>query len=74
MFGGLLYLFHLWVGVPIGIVKVAIIFLSLPMGINTVVFAEANGADGTVGAQGAFISHLFSIVTLPLIMAVVSIL
>ncbi len=74
VFGGLLYLLHIWLGLPIGIVKVAIIFLSLPMGINTVVFAEANGADGTVGAQGAFISHLFSIATLPLIMAVVSIL
>ncbi|MBP5307714.1 MAG: AEC family transporter [Clostridia bacterium] len=74
VFGGIFYLLHLWFGLPIGIVKVAVIYLALPMGINTVVFAEANGADGTVGAQCAFISHAACVLTLPLIFALASIL
>lgn len=72
--GGLAYLLHLWLGLEIGIVKIIIIYLALPMGINTAVFPEANGADGTVGAQCAFISHALCVITLPLIFAVVAIL
>lgn len=74
VFGSIAYLLHLWLGLDIGIVKVIIIYLALPMGVNTVVFAEASGADGTIGAQCAFISHAFCIATLPLIFALVSIL
>ena len=74
VFGGIFYLLYLLFGLPIGIVKVAIVYLALPMGINTVVFAEANGADGTVGAQCAFISHAACVLTLPLVFALVSIL
>jgi len=73
VFGGIAYLLHLWVGLPIEIVKIIIIYLSLPMGINSVVFAEASGADGTVGAQCAFISHALCVATLPFIFALVSI-
>ncbi len=72
VFGGLAYLCHLWFGLPIGVVKIIIIYSALPMGINTVVFAEANGGDGSVGAQCAFISHLSCLATLPFIFGLVA--
>ena len=56
----------------IGVVKIIIIYTALPMGINSVVFAEANGSDGTVGAQCAFISHAACLITLPFIFALVA--
>lgn len=74
VFGAIAYLLHLWLALDIGIVKIMVIYLALPMGINTVVFAEANGADGTIGAQCAFISHALCIITLPVIFAIVSML
>lgn len=70
--GGLAYLLQIAAGLPIGIVKIITIYLALPFGINSVVFAEANGADGKIGAQCAFISHLGCILTLPLIFALIS--
>ncbi len=74
IFGGLAYLCYLAFGFPIGVVKVVIIYSALPMGLNTVVFAEANGEDGTLGAQCAFIFHILSIGTLPLVFGLVALL
>ena len=70
--GGLTYLMYLWLVFSIDIVKITIIYLALPMGLNTVVFAEANGEDGTIGAQCVFISHVACLGTLPLVFALVS--
>ncbi len=72
--GGLSYLCHLAFGLPIDVVKVIILYCVLPMGLNPVVFAEANGGDGTVGAQCAFISHIFCLITLPFAFGLVAIL
>ncbi len=74
VFGGLAYLCHLWFGLPIGVVQVMIVYSALPMGLNTVVFVESNGGDGTLGAQCAFISHVACLVTLPLIFGVAALL
>ncbi len=74
VFGGLAYLCYLWFGLPIGVVKVIIIYSALPMGLNTVVFVESNGGDGTLGAQCAFISHLLCLISMPLIFGVVALL
>ncbi len=72
--GGLAYLCHLAFGLPVGVVQVMIIYSALPMGLNPVVFVEANGGDGTLGAQCAFISHILCIATLPLVFGLVTIL
>ncbi len=74
VFGVIAYLCHLLFALPIGVVQVTIIYCALPMGLNTVVFAEANGGDGTLGAQCAFISHILSLATLPLVFGLVTLL
>ncbi len=74
VFGGIAYLAYLWLGLPIGVVKVTVIYSALPFGLNPVVFTEANGGDGTVGAQCAFISHIFCLLTLPLVAGVLALL
>ncbi len=74
IFGGIAYLCHLWFGLPIGVVQVLIVYSALPMGLNTVVFVEAGGGDGTLGAQCAFISHLLCLATLPFVFGLVALL
>ena len=39
---------------------------AMPLGLNTVVFPEAYGGDTTPGASMALISHLMSIITIPI--------
>ncbi len=72
--GGIAYLCNLAFGLPMDVVKIIIIYCALPMGLNTVVFAEANGEDGTLGAQCGFISHLLCLATLPFVFGLVAIL
>ncbi len=74
VFGGIAYLCHLWFGLPIGVVQVLIIYSALPFGLNTVVFVESNGGDGTIGAQCAFISHILCLATLPFVFGLVALL
>jgi predicted permease len=49
------------------IVRAALCSTALPFGLNTIVFPEAYGGDATPGASMALISHLISVITLPLI-------
>ena len=70
--GGITYLLYLWLGFSAGIVKITLVYLALPLGLNSVVFAEAYGGDGSLGAQIGFLSHLFCIVTLPLLFLLIS--
>ena len=51
------------------IVRVALCATTLPFGLNTIVFPEAYGGDATVGASMALVSHILSVITLPLIFA-----
>lgn len=48
--------------------------LALPMGMNMVVYPEAFGGDGLSGAKTAFISHLLSVATLPVVFTLLSLL
>ena len=49
-----------------GVIVPATIMASMPCGLNTVVFPKLVGEDCKTGARLALISHLFSLVTLPL--------
>ena len=48
------------------IVRAALCATAMPLGLNTVVFPAAYGGDTTPGASMALISHMISIVTIPL--------
>lgn len=48
---------------------IAVAMLCMPMGLNSVVFPEAYGGDGTVGAKTTFVSNVISIITIPLVFA-----
>lgn len=57
-------------GVPDDIVRVTLCAAAMPLGLNTVVFPAAYGGDTTLGAAMAFISHLLSIITIPIMAAI----
>ena len=44
----------------------ATIMASMPCGLNTIVFPKLVGQDCKLGAKLAFVSHLFSVITLPI--------
>ena len=48
------------------IVMLTLCATAMPLGLNTVVFPAAYGGDTTLGASMALISHLISIVTIPI--------
>ncbi len=55
------------------IVIVAIATLAMPLGLNTVVFPEAYGGDGRLGARLALISHTMAVITIPIVFGTISI-
>ena len=50
----------------------AVCSLAMPLGLNTIVIPSAYGKDTTVAAGMAIISHVLSIVTIPIIFAIIS--
>lgn len=54
------------------IVLVASVLWAMPFGLNTVVFPEAYGGDGSKGAKLAFVSHIFAIITIPIVFVIIS--
>ena len=52
------------------IIRVALCATAMPLGLNTVVIPAAHGGDTVPGASMALISHLMSIVTIPLMFAI----
>ena len=48
-----------------------VIFSSMPLGLNTIVFPAAYGGDETLGASMAVISNLIGMITVPLILSLV---
>ena len=52
------------------IIRAALCATALPFGINTIVFPEAYGGDVTPGASMALISHLLSVITLPILFGI----
>ena len=51
------------------IVLVALCATAMPLGLNTIVFPAAYGADTTPGASMALISNLMSVITIPILFA-----
>lgn len=52
------------------IIRAALCATAMPLGLNTVVFPAAYGGDTTPGASMALISHLISIVTIPVMFTI----
>lgn len=52
------------------IVMLTLCATAMPLGLNTVVFPAAYGGDTTPGASMALISHLMSIITIPIMFAI----
>ena len=44
----------------------ALIYMAMPTGLNTIIFAKNGGQSPLLGAKLAFLSHFLSILTLPL--------
>lgn len=52
------------------IIRVALCATAMPLGLNTVVFPAAYGGDTTPGASMALISHVISVITIPIMFAI----
>ena len=57
------------IGTDENIILPALCALAMPLGLNTVVFPAAYGGDTTPGASMALISHTLSIITIPVMFA-----
>lgn len=53
-------------GIPKGIVQLALIAFATPLGLNTVVYPAAYGGETKTGASMAMISHVLSVITIPI--------
>ena len=49
----------------------AVLMASMPTGLNTIVFPKLVGKDCKLGARLAFLSHLFSCITLPIWLSII---
>ena len=54
-----------------GVIKVTLCATAMPLGLNTVVFPAAFGGDTTPGASMALVSHLMSVITIPIMFALI---
>lgn len=58
------------IGTDPAIVLVTLCATAMPLGLNTVVFPAAYGGDTTPGASMALISHIMSVITIPVMFAI----
>lgn len=58
---------------PVYVVQSAVIFLSMPCGLNTVVFPDLVGEDCKIGAGLALVSSLLSCATIPIVFNILGI-
>ena len=58
-------------GLPELYQRVIVLFLAMPMGLNTIVFPEAAGGDSSTGAKMALISNVAGLVTIPLMLSLI---
>lgn len=63
LLGGLMYLF----GLRGELFIIAVASISIPVGMNVVVYPESAGQDSTYGAKTCFISYVLVLITLPLV-------
>ncbi len=62
---GILYL----IKTPITVMTMALFAFAMPLGLNTVIFPAAYGNDTKIGASMAMISHTLSVITIPIMFA-----
>ena len=63
----------LWsLGVDKYTVMIAACLLSLPMGLNNIVFPEAFGGDSKTGAQSCFVCNIMGLVTVPVMFGIIT--
>ncbi len=51
------------------IIRVVLCATALPFGLNTIVYPETYGKDSSIGASMALISHLMSVITIPMMLS-----
>ncbi len=54
-------------GIDASIVRIAVLYYAMPCGMNTILFAQMIGEDCRSGAELVLLSHLLSILTIPLV-------
>lgn len=64
---GIVFAVMLLLRVEREIILISVATLSMPMGLNSIVFPSAYGGDGLTGAKTTFVSNVVSIVTIPII-------
>jgi len=72
IYGTIAFFLCRWLKLEPDILRIAGVFLALPLGINPVVFAQAYDQDGSFAAECALMSMLISLVTLPALLSLVS--
>ena len=71
--GGIFFIIHLcgWSGELFSrIAFLSILAVSMPVGMNTVVYPESVGIDSTEGAKNCFVSYIMALVTLPIVFSI----
>ncbi len=71
--GGIFFIIHLcgWEGELFSrIAFLSILAVSMPVGMNTVVYPESVGIDSTEGAKNCFVSYIMALVTLPIVFSI----
>lgn len=61
-----------FINIPGELMIIPLFIVSMPIGLNAVIFVEANGRDSTENARMCLISYILAFVTVPLIMAFLS--
>lgn len=72
IFIGAMLLLRVFVDVPGELMIIPLFIASMPIGLNAVIFVEANGRDSSDNARMCLISYILAFVTVPLIMAFLS--
>ncbi|MBQ9429648.1 MAG: AEC family transporter [Clostridia bacterium] len=72
IFFGALLAVNSFVALPPELLVIPMIVVSMPLGLNVIIFAEASGRDSTENARMCLISYLLSLITVPLILAILS--
>jgi len=52
-------------------IPMVLFMATMPTGLNTIIFAKNSGQSPELGARLAFLSHLFSIITLPIWLSII---
>lgn len=72
IFIGALLLLRVFVDVPGELMIIPLFIASMPIGLNAVIFIEANGKDSSDNARMCLISYILAFITVPIIMAFLS--